>query len=138
MNNKTDRNDARGIAQLMRQGWRKPVHCKSMAAQETPALFTARKLVQAKLHDIEMSLRGILRGFGLKVGPATPAGFEGRICELVAGHPSLEAVAEGLLKARVALRQEFDRFEKQVRAPARSDTRARLLMSEPASVPSCR
>ena len=61
---KTDRNDARGIAQLMRLGWFKPVHCKSMTAQETRALLTARKLVQSKLHDVEMSLRSILRGFG--------------------------------------------------------------------------
>jgi transposase len=128
---KTDRNDARGIAQLMRLGWFRPVHCKSIAAQETRALLTARKLVQVKLHDIEMSLRGILRGFGLKVGPTTPTRFEGRIRELVAGHPSLEAIAQGLLVVRVVLRREFDRFEKQVRAIARCDTRARLLMSVP-------
>jgi transposase len=128
---KSDRNDARGIAQLMRLGWFRPVHCKSMAAQETRALLTARKLLQAKLHDIEMSLRGILRGFGLKVGPTTPVRFEGRIRELVAGHPSLETIVEGLLAVRVALRREFDRFEKQVRATARRDTRARLLMSIP-------
>jgi transposase len=78
-----------------------------------------------------MSLRGILRGFGLKVGPTTPARFEGRIRELVAGHPSLDTIAQGLLAVRVALRREFDRFEKQVLAVARCDTRARLLMSVP-------
>jgi len=72
---KTDRNDARGIAQLMRLGWFRPVHCKSLAAQETRALLTARKLVQSKLYDMEMSLRGILRGFGLKVGPTTSKRF---------------------------------------------------------------
>src|SRR3989475_9044480 len=72
---KSDRNDARGIAQLMRLGWFRPVHCKSMSAQETRALLTARKLLQSKLHDIEMSLRGILRGFGLKVGKTTARGF---------------------------------------------------------------
>ena len=65
---KTDRKDARGIAQLMRLGWFRSVHCKSMSAQEVRALLTARKLVQSKLVDMEMSLRGILRGFGLKVG----------------------------------------------------------------------
>jgi len=65
---KTDRKDARGIAQLMRLGWFRSVHCKSLPAQETRALLTARKLVQSKHHDTEMSLRGILRGFGLKVG----------------------------------------------------------------------
>src|SRR3712207_2750885 len=58
---KTDRNDARGIAQLMRLGWFRPVHCKSVPAQETRALLTARKLLQTKHHDVEMSLRGVLR-----------------------------------------------------------------------------
>ena len=61
----------RGIAQLMRLGWFRPVHCKSMSAQETRTLLTARKLVQTKLRDVENSLRGILRGFGLKVGKTT-------------------------------------------------------------------
>ena len=58
---KTDKKDARGIAQLMRLGWFRPVHCKSLPAQEVRAVLTARKLVQAKLHDVEMSLRGLLR-----------------------------------------------------------------------------
>src|SRR2546421_12929914 len=128
---KTDRNDARGIAQLMRLGWFRPVHCKSMAAQEVRALLTARKLVQSKLHDIEMSLRGILRDFGLKVGPTTPKRFEGRIKELVAGHPNLEAIAAALLAVRAVLRREVNGFEKRVRTTARGDARARLLMSTP-------
>jgi transposase len=68
---KTDRKGARGIAQLMRLGWFRPVHCKSLGAQETRALLGARKLLQMKLHDIEMSARGTLRGFGLKVGKTT-------------------------------------------------------------------
>src|SRR6266702_936872 len=96
---KSDRNDARGIAQLMRLGWFRPVHCKSIGAQETSAVLTARKLVQSKLHDVEMSMRGILRGFGLKVGKTTASGFAGRIEELVAGHPHLEAIAAALLPA---------------------------------------
>ena len=49
---KTDRKDARGIAQLMRLGWFRPVHCKSLPAQEVRAMLTARKLVQSKLHDV--------------------------------------------------------------------------------------
>jgi transposase len=128
---KTDRNDARGIAQLMRLGWFRPVHCKSMAAQETRAFLTARKLVQSKLYDIEMSLRGILRGFGLKVGPTTPKRFARRIEELVAGHATLEVIAKALLSAHAALLREFDMFEKRVRAMARQDKRARLMMSAP-------
>jgi transposase len=76
---KTDRNDARGIAQLMRLGWFRAVHCKSLPAQELRAVLTARKLVQSKRHDVEMSLRGILRGFDLKVGPTTTRSFDGRV-----------------------------------------------------------
>lgn len=128
---KSDRNDARGIAQLMRLGWFRPVHCKSIGAQETRTVLTARKLVQSKLRDVENSLRGILRGFGLKVGPTTERNFCGRIRELVAGHPNLEKVAEALLAVHAVLLREFNSFEKQVRRMARSDAKARLLMTTP-------
>jgi transposase len=132
---KSDRNDARGIAQLMRLGWFRPVHCKSMDAQETRSLLTARKLVQSKLRDVENSLRGILRGFGLKVGKTTELKFAGRIEELVSGHPHLEMIARALLAVHAVLRKEFATFEKQTRKLARSDTRTRLLMSTPAVGP---
>jgi transposase len=64
----TDRRDAGGIAQLMRLGRFRPVHCKAVPAQEIRALRAARELLQTKRLDVEMSLRGVLRGFGLKVG----------------------------------------------------------------------
>jgi len=132
---KSDRNDARNIAQLMRLGWFRPVHCKSMSAQETRAILTARKLVQSKLLDVENSLRGILRGFGLKVGKPTRAGFAGRIAELVKGHPNLEVIGEALLNVRAVLLCEFKAFEKRVRTMSRLDAKARLLMSTPAVGP---
>jgi len=128
---KTDRNDARGIAQLMRLGGFRLVHCKSMAAQETRAVLTARKLVQGKLYDIEMSLRGILRGFGLKVGGPTKAGFASRIIELTEHYPALKAIAKALLAVREVLLRELNGFEKQVRKLARGDNRVRLLMTAP-------
>jgi transposase len=132
---KSDRNDARGIAQLMRLGWFRPVHCKSISAQETRSLLTARKLVQSKLLDVENSLRGILRGFGLKVGKTTGQKFAGRIEELVAGHPHLQTIAKALLAVRAVLRTEFAAFEKQTRRMVRSDMQARLLTSIPAVGP---
>jgi transposase len=132
---KSDRNDARSIAQLMRLGWFRPVHCKSLGAQEVRAVLTARKLVQTKLLDVENSLRGILRGFGLKVGKTTARSFAGRIQELVEGHPNLEAIGTALLSVRNALLREFNAFEKRVRAMSRSDARTRLLMSTPAVGP---
>jgi hypothetical protein len=71
----SDRNDPRGIAQLMRLGWFRPMQCKSIAAQDIRALLTARKLEQSKPHDAENSLRGILRGRGLKVSKTTTRSF---------------------------------------------------------------
>lgn len=128
---KTDKKDARGIAQLMRLGWFRPVWCKSLPAQEVRAVLTARKLLQGKLHDLEMSIRGILRGFGLKVGATTPRTFEGRIRTLVEGQPALEFIARGLLKARAVIAEEFRAIDRQVRAMARDDERARRLMTTP-------
>jgi transposase len=132
---KSDRNDARNIAQLMRLGWFRPVHCKSMGAQEVRAMLTARKLVQSKLLDVENSLRGILRGFGLKIGKTTRTSFASRIEELVVGHPNLEEIGRALLRARAVLLTEFNGFEKRVRAMSRLHAQARLLMSTPAVGP---
>ena len=129
---KSDRNDARNIAQLMRLGWFRPVHCKSLAAQEVRAMLTARKLVQSKLLDVENSLRGILRGFGLKVGKTTKTNFASRIEELVKAHPNLKVVAKALLRAHAVLLAEFKAFEKRVRKLSALDAKARLLMSTPA------
>src|SRR4029077_3056041 len=132
---KSDRNDARGIAQLMRLGWFRRVHCKSMSAQETRSLLTARKLVQSKLHDIENSLRGILRGFGLKVGHTTARSFAVRIRELVEGKANLETIAQALLGVHAVLLREFNGFEKRVRMVAGRHGHARLVMTTPAVGP---
>jgi len=102
-----------------------------MAAQEVRALLTARKLVQSKLYDIEMSLRGILRGFGLRVGPTTSQSFAARINHLVAGQASLETIAQALLSVHAVALREFKSLEKQVRQMSRADERVRLLMSAP-------
>ena len=93
--------------------------------------LTARKLVQGKLHDIEMSLRGIFRGFGLKVGRTTKAGFASRIIELTEDHPALKAIAKALLAVHEVLLRELNGFEKQVHKQARGDNRVRLLMTAP-------
>ena len=76
---KTDRRDARGIAQLLRLGWYRAVHAKSASSQEMRALLTARKLIQGKLLAVESGIRGVLRGFGLKVGPISRGRFAARI-----------------------------------------------------------
>ena len=128
---KTDRKDARGIAQLMRLGWFRPVYCKSLPAQEVRTLLAARKLLQTKRIDVEMSIRGLLRGYGLKVGPTTPRTFEGRVHELAVGHDTLSLITSALLKARAVLEQEFKGLEKRILAHAREDARVKRLMTTP-------
>ena len=128
---KTDRKDARGIAQLLRMGWFRPVHCKSPPAQEVRALLVARKQLQAKTRDVELSLRGLLRGFGLKVGEVSKGCFAARVRELVAGHAMLERIAEAMLQAREALRTEFATLHRAMLAIARADAVCRRLMTVP-------
>ena len=94
-------------------------------------MLTARDLVQTKLRDVEMSLRGILRGFGLKVGKTTPPRFAERIQRLVAEHPQLQAIADSLLAVHGVLLREFKTFERRVRMMAAADESAKLLMSAP-------
>lgn len=128
---KTDRRDARGIAQLLRSGWYRPVHAKSVGAQEVRALLTARKLIQAKLLDVESGMRGVLRGFGLKVGPISRGRFETRIRELVDGHAMLETVIDAMLGVRAALESEFKRLHRALLGIVRDDPVCRQLMSVP-------
>src|SRR5215469_7391464 len=85
--NKTDRNDARGIAQMMRVGLYRPVHVKTLRSQKLRMLMTHRKLLQSKAIAIENDLRATLRNFGLKVGVVGAVKFEARIEELIDGIP---------------------------------------------------
>jgi len=128
---KTDRKDARGIAQLLRMGWYRPVHRKSLSAQEVRALLVGRKLLQAKLRDVELSIRGILRGFGLKVGEVSRGRFAARVEELAAGHEMLGTVIGAMLQARDGLRAEFVRLHRRMLAIVREDAVCRRLMTAP-------
>lgn len=128
---KTDRKDARGIAQLVRMGWFRPVHVKTMMAQEVRALLVARKQLLTKLLDVEKSIRGILRGFGLKMGKVPRKGFEARVRELAAGQATLERIADAMLSARTALKAEYNKLHKAVLAIVREDAVCRRMMTVP-------
>src|SRR6202161_2941419 len=128
---KTDRKDARGLAQLIRLGWFRSVHAKSIGSQEVRALLVARKQLLGRLIDVELSIRGILRGFGLKVGQVTRKTFEARIRELVTGQPTLERIAGAMLSARASLEVEYEKLHKAVLAIVREDAVCRRLMTVP-------
>ena len=129
--NKTDRNDARGIAQMMRVGLFKPVHVKTLAAQEQRMLLTSRKLLQRKLLDVECDLRGTLRNFGLKVGVVSGGRYEARVRELVEDFPRLAAIAEPLLSVRRVMRQQLTVLHKMLLDTVRGDPVCRRLMTAP-------
>ena len=128
---KTDRNDARGMAQLMRTGWFRRVHVKTLPAQEIRALLTGRKLLLGKLGDVELGIRSLLRGFGLKVGQVSKGRYEARIRELVLGHPMLEPVAAAMLQARASLRAESGKLHRMLLRIVRDDAVCRRLMTVP-------
>jgi transposase len=119
--NKTDRNDARGIAQMMRVGLYRPVHVKTLRSQKLRMLLTHRKLLQSKAIAIDNDLRGTLRNFGLKVGVVGTAKFEDRIKELVEKLPDLAALVEPLLIVRRLLRQQIGVLHRRLLAVVRDD-----------------
>ena len=129
--NKSDRNDARGIAHMMRVGLYRPVHVKTLASQKRRMLLTSRQLLQAKALDIENDLRGTLRNFGLKVGMVGVAKFEARIRDLVVDHPDLAAITEPLLIARRVLREQLGVLHRRLLAVVRQDEVCRRLMTVP-------
>jgi transposase len=129
--NKTDRNDARGIAHMMRMGWFRPVHVKTRASQEQRLLLASRRSLLEKLRALESELRGGLRTFGLRVGHASAGAFAERVRQLAAGRAALLAVVEPLLAARDALRAQLARLDRLVRDAAKADPACRLLMTAP-------
>lgn len=128
---KTDRNDARGIAQLVRLGWFKRVHVKSMDAQETRALLTMRAFLVEKVTATENSLRAALRNFGLKMGAVTRRTWEARARELAKGQEMLEQIVEAMLRVRRLLLVELEAVETRLLTQAKADPVTRLLMTAP-------
>ena len=128
---KTDRRDAEGIARLLQMGWFRPVHCKSISSQETRALLNSRKTLKQAIMNLELSVRGLLRNFGLKIGTISKGNYEARVRELAEGNVMLEAAVEPILSARIVLREQLARQEKRVRDLAKDDSVCRLMMTMP-------
>src|SRR6516162_9034527 len=129
--NKTDRNDARGIAQMMRVGLYRPVHVKTLRSQKLRMLLTHRKLLQSQAIAIENDVRATLRNFGLKVGIVGTAKFEARIRELVENLPDLAVLVEPLLIVRRVVREQLGILHRRVLAVVRDDEVCRRLMTIP-------
>ena len=129
MPNKTDRNDARGIAQIVRTGWYRAVHVKNPSCRSWRALLTARRMVLNKRRDVENGVRALLREAGLKVGTPSRKNFAARVGELVADDPVLAGLARSLLSVIDVMTQEVDRLTKRVLDEVRIEPTCRRLMT---------
>ncbi len=129
--NKSDRNDARGIAQMMRVNLFRPVHVKTLTNQIRRALLTARKLLQEKAIAVENDIRGLLRNFGLKVGAVGAVRFEERIRELVEDLHEVGEIIAPLLVARQELRAQFAKLHRKLLSIVQDDEVCRRLMTVP-------
>jgi transposase len=132
--NKTDRNDARGIAQMMRAGLYRPVHVKTLRSQKLRMLLTHRKLLQSKAIAVENDLRGTLRNFGLRVGMVGKVKFEARIKELIENLPDLAVLVEPLLVVRRVLREQLGILHRRLLVIVQDDEvcRRRVTVDVPA------
>jgi transposase len=114
MPNKADRNDARGIAQIMRTGWYRTVHVKNPSCRSWRALLTARRMVLNKRRDVENGLRALLREAGLKVGTPSRTNFPARVRELAADDEVLASLVEPLLSIIAVMTHEAGKLTKRV------------------------
>ena len=131
MPNKTDRNDARGLAQIVRTGWYRAVHVKSPACRSWRALLAARRLVLNKMRDVENGLRALLREAGLKLGRPARKEFAARVRELIGADAVLSASAEPLLVIIAAMAGELAQLTRRVLEIVRDEPVCRRLMGVP-------
>lgn len=131
MPNKTDRNDARALAQIMRTGWYRPVHVKSRQCRLWRSLLVARRTVLNEMRSIENVVRAILREAGLKLGTPPRTAFADRVRELAGADAHVMPLVEPLLAILATMLREFGRLTKKVLDIVRKEDTCRRLMSVP-------
>jgi len=132
MRNKTDKNDARGIAQIVRSGWYQPVHMKSRESHYIRAMLTSRKAVLRKCVDLENEIRGLFKAFGIRL-PKTLGHhrFDDTVRPIIEADEGLSFALLPMLEARAALYVHFRELDKRVKRVAAQDSICSLLMTTP-------
>jgi len=129
--NKSDRNDAVGLARIMQAGWYKEVQVKSLPCHEIRAVLNSRaQLVKIKC-DLENQIRGLLKNLGLVIGKAGGKAFHRRVEELVEDHRLLQEAVRPLLNVRELVRREIASLTRKLLALARNNDVSRRLMTVP-------
>ena len=129
--NKSDRNDAVGIARIMQCGWYKEVHVKALENHAIKALLVSRALLVKIKRDLENQVRGLLKNLGLVIGRAKMNTFVLRAAELIEDEPELAAAVEPLLKARDAVEKQITDLNRKVMKLARHNVQVRRFMKVP-------
>ena len=129
--NKTDANDAEGLAQLARTGWYREVAAKRPETRLARSLLLARQQLTRQRRDLENQVRGLLRGFGLAVGVVARRRFEERVWSLVAREPLLEDAIEPLLMVRRSLELRIAELESRIGRLVKASSVCRRLMTVP-------
>jgi len=134
MPNKTDRHDARGLAQIVRTGWFKAVQIKSHDAYVNRAMPTAREALVGMRVKLENEIRGLLKSFGIMFGKRV-GGFKRRAEEIIEGElalaPELVPIFEALMQARRDILARIAALDSRIRATAKRHATVRLLMTAP-------
>jgi transposase len=129
--NKSDRNDAYGLARIMQAGWYKEVQVKSLPCHEIRAVLNSRaQLVKIK-RDLENQIRGLLKNLGLRIGKAGGQAFRRRAEELVGEHRLLQEAVRPLLAVREVARREIASLTRKLLALARDNDESRRSMTVP-------
>lgn len=129
--NKTDRNDARGLAELIRMGWYREAKVKSMESRQIRAVLAARAKLVALRRDLENQMRGLLKSLGLIVGKVGVRLLPRRIGSLLHEAPHLRPLIEPLVLAHAALLAQIAKYDAHVREIAKADETVRRLMTVP-------
>ena len=129
--NKSDRNDAAGIARIMQTGWFKEVRVKDLDSHAVRALLASRALLVKIKRDLENQVRGLLKNLGLVIGRAKFNVFAVRAEELVEGRPELAAAVRPLLEARKSIELQIDDLDRKVLRLARINAQVRRFMTAP-------
>ena len=129
--NKSDRNDAIGIARIMQTGWFKEVHVKDIDSHSVRALLGSRALLVKIKRDLENQVRGLFKNLGLVIGRGTFNVFAVRAEELIEDRPELVAAVRPLLEARNAVEQQVRELDRKVTKLARRDAQVRRFMTVP-------
>jgi transposase len=128
---KSDRNDARGLAEMVRMGWYKEVQVKSLAAHERMALLAVRRHLVDMRVEIDGQIRGILKTFGLVVGTGNSNAFARRARTLAQDHSVLSALVDKLIEVREVAVAKIAALDKEIRGFVRADPTLRRFMTVP-------